>query len=112
MTIKGLTRKIYIDLAAEKIISAERGETKIAVEVKSFLSPSRLSDFYEAIGKYSIYWDALKESEPVRLLFLALPVAAYEELLAEPFVQHTVQRLGIQMMVFNPETKKIEKWDI
>ncbi|MFN0213254.1 MAG: element excision factor XisH family protein [Saprospiraceae bacterium] len=112
LTIKGLTRKIYIDLAAEKIIAAERGETKIAVEVKSFLSPSRLSDFYEAIGKYSIYWDALKENEPVRLLFLALPVSAYEELLTEPFVQHTVQRLSIQMLVFNPETKKIEKWEI
>jgi len=112
LTIKGLTRKIFIDLAAEKIFAAERGEVKIAVEVKSFLSPSLLHDFYEAIGQYSIYWDALREDEPARLLFLALPVAAYEELLTEPFVRHTVQRLGILTLVFNPETKKIEQWDI
>ena len=112
LTIKGLTRKIHIDLAAEKILAAERDGKKIAVEVKSFLNPSLLTDFYEAIGKYSIYWEALHENEPIRQLFLALPVAAYEDLITEPFVQNTVQRLSIQVLVFNPDSKKIERWDI
>jgi XisH protein len=103
-------RKIHIDLAAEKIFAAERGEERIAIEVKSFLNASLLNDFYEAIGKFSLYWDALNEYEPSRRLFLAIPITAYEELLLEPFIQNTFQRLEIRALVFNPDLKKIEKW--
>lgn len=41
-----------IDLAAVKVLAAEKGEKKIAVEVKSFLSKSKLYDFYVAKGQY------------------------------------------------------------
>jgi hypothetical protein len=44
--------RIKIDLAAERLIAAERGEEKIAVEVKSFVSPSPISDFYTALGQF------------------------------------------------------------
>jgi hypothetical protein len=39
-----------IDLMAEKLILAERSTEKIAVEVKSFLSPSAISEFHTALG--------------------------------------------------------------
>ena len=41
--------RVKIDLAAERLISAERGEEKIAVEIKSFISPSPVSDFHTAL---------------------------------------------------------------
>ena len=41
---------IKIDLGAERLIAAERGNEKIAVEIKSFLSPSPLSEFHTALG--------------------------------------------------------------
>ncbi len=34
-----------IDLGAEKIIAAEPGEDKIAVEIKSFIGTSNISEF-------------------------------------------------------------------
>lgn len=44
-------RRGYIDLGAEKsIIAAEKDLEKIAVEVKSFVSPSDLDSFEEALG--------------------------------------------------------------
>lgn len=110
MTIRGLTRKIHIDFGAEKIIAAERGEQKIAVEVQSFLGPSLLNDFYDAIGKYELYWDALNQNDPSRILFIALPIGAFEELVLEPFIQNTMRRLGIKALVFNAELEKIEQW--
>lgn len=110
LTIRGLTRKIHIDFGAEKIIAAERGEQKIAVEVKSFLGPSLLNDFYDAIGKYELYWDALNQNDPSRILFIALPIGAFEELVLEPFIQNTMRRLGIKLLVFNAELEKIEQW--
>jgi hypothetical protein len=40
--------KVKIDLAAERLIAAERGEEKIAVEIKSFIGMSAISDFHTA----------------------------------------------------------------
>ena len=42
--------KVKVDLGAERLIAAERGEEKIAVEIKSFITPSAISDFHTAVG--------------------------------------------------------------
>jgi len=42
--------QIAIDLGAEKLIGAEKGGEKIAVEIKSFLAPSFIYQFHNAIG--------------------------------------------------------------
>ena len=36
--------RMYIDLGAEKVIAAIRDNKKIAIEIKSFLDPSPISD--------------------------------------------------------------------
>ena len=36
---------LYVDMAAEKLIVAEKNEKKIAVEVKSFIGRSKMYDF-------------------------------------------------------------------
>ena len=41
-----------IDLAAERLIAAERDGRKIAVEIKSFVSSSLISDFHTALGQF------------------------------------------------------------
>lgn len=42
--------KFEIDLAAEKVLVAEKAGQKIAVEIKSFLNPSVMTDFHSALG--------------------------------------------------------------
>ena len=39
---------VYIDLAAERLIAAEKAGEKIAVEIKSFVGNSFIADFHEA----------------------------------------------------------------
>jgi hypothetical protein len=39
VTIGG--RDMFVDIGAERLLAAERGDEKIAVEVKSFVKPSR-----------------------------------------------------------------------
>jgi hypothetical protein len=41
---------MYIDLGAEKVIAAEKEGRKIAVEIKSFLGSSTLTEFHLALG--------------------------------------------------------------
>jgi len=60
--------KLEIDLAAEKVFAAEKDEQKIAVEVKSFINPSAISDFHNALGQFLNYRLALEMTEPKRIL--------------------------------------------
>jgi hypothetical protein len=41
---------MQIDLGAERLIAAERGNEKIAVEIKSFIGSSNISEFHTALG--------------------------------------------------------------
>ncbi len=41
--------EMYIDLDAEQVLAAEREGEKIAVEIKSFIGTSNISQFHEAI---------------------------------------------------------------
>jgi XisH protein len=55
LRLKFSTRyKLQIDLAAEALVAAEKDNQFIAVEVKSFLAPSMVSEFHAAIGQ-SVY---------------------------------------------------------
>lgn len=49
-----------VDLAAERVIAAERENRKIAVEIKSFLKSSFVTDFYGALGQFLSYRLALQ----------------------------------------------------
>ena len=47
--------KLSVDLGAEKtIVGAERAGERIAVEIKSFLGPSIMTDFYACLGQRQI----------------------------------------------------------
>jgi Holliday junction resolvase-like predicted endonuclease len=54
---------LYVDLAAEKSIAAEKQGRKILVEVKSFLGRSFVNDLEQAVGQYVVYRDILVETE-------------------------------------------------
>jgi len=99
-----------IDLGAERILAAQRGSERIAVEVKSFVGRSRSYEFHRAFGQYMIYFDALMELESGRELFLAVPEDVYQTFLSRPFYQRLIVRRNLKLLIFNPETKKIVEW--
>lgn len=42
---------MFVDLGAEKLIAAQKDDRKIAVEVKSFLGQSQISEFHPLLVK-------------------------------------------------------------
>ncbi|MEM7125730.1 MAG: element excision factor XisH family protein [Chloroflexota bacterium] len=109
LSVEGTTVKI--DLGAEELLAAERNGRKIAVEIKSFLNPSPISDFHLALGQYLNYEYALEEREPERHLFLAVPSDAYDGFFVGHFAQQMIRRHGLRILVFDPDQKVIVKWD-
>jgi hypothetical protein len=102
-------KKMYVDLGAE-ILKAERDTEKIAVEIKSFLGASEMTDFHEALGQFNLYQVALKIREPDRKLYLAIPEETYQTLFTVEFIKTVITTYQIHLIVFNPETKKIVQW--
>ena len=73
-----------IDLGAEKLIGAERGTEKIAVEVKSFLKASLTNEFHGILGQYIVYEEALEYLASDRIYtwqYLILLSPAYKTIL-------------------------------
>jgi hypothetical protein len=99
-----------VDLAAERVLAAEKGEQKIVVEIKSFLSKSKLKDFYEAKGQYDMYRRGLEKNKISRTLFLAVEEDIFNTFFQKPLIWETVIEEKIFMIVFNHLQKKIIRW--
>jgi len=78
------SRSVYVDLGAEKLFAAEKEGRKIAVEVKSFINPSPVNDLENALGQYILYSKILEEQQPERVIYLAIPTNAFQEIFSEP----------------------------
>lgn len=110
MSISVGKTSVQIDLAAEKVLFAEREKEYIAVEIKSFEQPSLLNGFYEVLGQYLIYKEAIAMSSPERTLFLALSRNAYKRVDEFPFLRHRVVQYDIKMIVVDIDQKQIHQW--
>jgi hypothetical protein len=111
LTIAFGGKDLFIDLAAERsAVAAEKNGRRIAVEIQSFLSPSPVRDLQEAVGQYDIYRAILAETDPDRILYLAVPSRVDEGILSERFGQVIVSRLNLRLLIFDPEEDKVIRW--
>ena len=102
--------ELLADLGAERVIAAERDNQKIAVEIKSFVGQSPVSEFHKALGQYENYRLSLEELEPDRILWLAIPSLAWNDFFQRPFIQKAIQRHHIELIIFDPENETILQW--
>jgi XisH protein len=110
LVVKFAKDKMSVDLGAEKILAAERGTEKIAVEIKSFLGDSELFEYHAALGQFLNYRLALRLREPERVLFLAVPVSTYRSLFSRDFAQTSVQEYQVKLIVYDPKVEVIVQW--
>ena len=102
---------VYIDLAAEETIAAEKEGRKIAVEVKSFISGSNVSEFHTALGQFLNYRIAIETSdEPNRILYLAVPEDVYKTFLRFEPAKTVIERYGVLLIIYDANREVIEQW--
>ena len=99
-----------IDLAAEQLLAAELEDQKIAVEVKSFISPSNVSEFHTALGQFLNYRDALEVIEPDRQLYLAVRVPIYESFFQRRFIAAAIRRYQLRLVTYDVQQEVITRW--
>ena len=99
-----------IDFGAEKLIAAEKENTKIAIELKSFNGPSNVNEFHKAVGQFNDYFVILEMIDPTRVLYLAVPEKTWNTFFQEIVIQKSIERVGAKIIIYNPFTKKIVEW--
>ena len=101
---------MYVDLGAEKLIAAEKGQQKIAVEIKSFNRPSLIAEFHGALGQFLNYRLVLEDIEPEREVYLAISEDVYEAFFTLIFTQKAVEKYQIKLIVYDIEREVIKQW--
>ncbi len=102
--------KIDIDLGAEYLLAAEKSEHKIAVEIKSFIKPSRLHEFHAVLGQFINYRRLLRKKEPRRVLYLAVPADVYTTFFQLAFTKEAVKENKLKLIAYNLLEEAIISW--
>jgi hypothetical protein len=110
LSIKVDAIEFYVDLGAERILAAQKEGKKIAIEVKSFLGASEVTEFHLALGQFLNYRSALKIKQPERLLYLAVPVDVYDDFFSNPFIQNVISEHQLKLLIFEPAKQEIVLW--
>ena len=101
---------MFLNLAANKVIIANRETLKIAVEFKSFVGLSAVTDFHLAIGQFLNYRLALEELEADRILYLAIPDDIYHNFFQDSFIQKVIDNYSIKLLIINTQQGEILSW--
>ena len=103
-------RNLWVDLGAERLLAAEKGTLRIAVEVKTFSGASDVEALEQAVGQHVLYRALLAREAPGRLLFLAVPDDVWSTLFQEPIGQTALASALDRVVCFDPEEERIIQW--
>lgn len=102
--------EMFVDIGAERIIAAERDGQKIAVEIKSFLGISLTSEFQDALGQILFYRVALRETQPERILYLGVPIDAFEAFFKLDLPRLTLETYDVRLIIYDEQKEEIVAW--
>jgi len=102
--------RLYVDIAAEKLIAAEKQGQKILVEVKSFLGRSFIKDLEQAVGQYVVYRDILLETALDFELYLAITQGTYKSYFQRQLTQMIIKRNQVKLLIVDAESEVIVQW--
>lgn len=110
LSLEGWRPGWEVDLGAERVIAAEKGVEKIAVEVKGFSEQSFAYEFHRALGQYLNYKSGLKRLEPERMVYIAVPLDVYNREFNQIGVIASIEDYQVQILIFDPLVKAIVSW--
>lgn len=103
-------RDLYVDLGAERLLAADKGESKIAVEIKSFVGASIVDDIEKALGQFTLYLDVLERVDPQRTLYLAVRTSIYDEVFEDPLGQLLLAKRRINLLIYHSDKETVSQW--
>jgi hypothetical protein len=111
LTLQVTEDRVLIDLGAERVLAADKGTRKIAVEIKTFAGASKIAALEQAIGQYVLYRMALRRTEPERELYIAAP----QSVVTNRFATRELWRAFLtdengKLIGYDPDEETIQQW--
>lgn len=94
------------DFEYNEMLLAKKGEEVILVNPKSFLSQSLETHFHYVFGESLM----MKQLTDFEFIDMAMPDIIYNHFKYQKLMFKTLRKHNIRVIIFNPETKRIEKW--
>jgi hypothetical protein len=104
------SKDLFVDLGAERLLAAEKGTAKIAVEIKGFGGRSDTADLEQALGQYLLYRAVLARTESERVLYLAVPQSALTDTFSESLGRLVIEQYQLRLIAFEPSTAEVKSW--
>ena len=111
MTISLPDMDLFIDLGVERFVGAQKGNQKIAIEIKIFERNDHINKFYEALGQVLVYRLALQRERIEREIWLAIPQKARHGLFETVIIQDAMSHFQLNLLIFDQLNKKIVQWE-
>ena len=99
-------RRLWIDLQAKH----HTENRLILVEVKEMVSASQVDDLANSVGQYLMYRVALENKSIPMPLYMAVSTITFRGILSEEIGQLMIERFGISLIVFDPDSEVITEW--
>ena len=101
---------LFVDLAAERFIAAEKENEKITVEIKSFIGRSQTAEMEKALGQFSLYYAVMQRTDANRKLYLAVPETVFGDLFEGEKGEIVMSDERLRAFSFSVESEEILKW--
>jgi hypothetical protein len=109
--LPGLRRVLGVDRPGrERSFAADRGAERIAVEVKTFGSPSPVRDFRDALGQFDLYRMILEDLDPGRKLYIATSEFAFGTVFKMRAVQRLLAKRPLPLVIVRVPTEEVVRW--
>jgi len=109
-TIRYEGLNLFADLAGKKLLSAQKEDTNIIVEIKSFLGRSPVHEFQCALGQYILYQTLLSQIYPDYLLYLAIEKEIYETFFQRTAIKLVIEKYQVLLLVIDINKEEIIQW--
>ncbi|MFN6465466.1 MAG: XisH family protein [Nostoc sp. DedVER02] len=110
LSLKIGKKDIFIDLAAEKLLAAEKQGKKIAIEVKGFIGISEVKDLKNALGQYILYEKILLRIKSKIILYLAIRDTVFIRIFTEEIGKILLEDHTLKLIVSDSQEEVITKW--
>ncbi|MEZ2229965.1 MAG: XisH family protein [Microcoleus sp.] len=106
----GATESSSLDRIDGRFIGAEYQNSRIAIEIKEFRGPSRIANLEQAIGQYIVYQLLLKQVDPERQVYLAIPDTIYYDLFSEPIGELVIAEIPLKLVIIDLKKTEVKQW--
>ena len=110
LTLRFGEQNVFVDLGAEAPLGAEKAGRKIAVEIKSFLGKSAITELERALGQFAFYRFLLRRDHPNRLLYLGISDDVHAALFDTADGRDLMTDAQVRLVVVNIVKEEVVEW--